>query len=1452
MKKTMTKALCALAVGAMILSLLPGMTAAAEPQDTLIIGMQNDAKNLNPWDPDTNAVWKSYMISWNFETLVAYKPDFELYPVLAAEDTTGPNGVALTSDATGLNITVKIRQGVTFTDGTPLTAKDVAFSYQTLCWGLFQTSILDPLLWKDQTFKAFDSRAEKTHIGVEVGADDYEVKFHLTQNFAMFWYSTLNVPIMPYHIWKDHIEVLDAATIEDYELPVGSKEYTWDYSYGDKDHLDATIGTGPWKMDYWTPGVGAQTSVYEDYWGKNETITWEDKEYPFYPTNIRHIKFKQYGTLDVAILALRKGEIHYIPWNIGPGFYNSLKTDPNIGFEIPNDQGLFYLTFNFRKAPMNDLDFRKAVAYCVDKDYIVNRLLGGYGIKGANPIAITNPRYINESHPEYIDTLNLNKAKDILTAAGYTDKDGDGWRDMPDGSPLKLSILTPPKDYDPTRADAGIMIANNLKSIGLNIESAPTSFDTIVTAAFVQYNFDMYILGWAVGSFPENYLKDFFHTSQDVAINPAGSNAEGYSNATVDAMIDAMLEEMDTDKRVKLVKDICGATMEELAYDTLYYRKSIEAFRKSVWVGWVPAFGTVYNGFSLNTLHPPTGAVAPPTPEPGELIAKLSLPGSALAESTITGQVYVSQDNMPVSGASVEINSTTYAMTPIQTNTNANGYATFDVTLPFLSGTVTYVAEVTAATGNASAIDNVEVVIAPRFRAITLTADSPITKIMGTTQGTSTVYATVTDESGKGVAGVKVYVDEEVLTGTVDSASKTTNATGVAKFTYTAPEPELVTNKNLIDIFKANFTAENMLLPEMQTASIGIGVENDNCDWYDVDVSSASNYVLDTNGTTNYPNSTLIWVHVTDINNVGVSGEDVTITISNDTFIQVDDNTKATNATGYVNFTVTTNSTEYMNISATFAVSRAYATKDSVQLLIVNDTMLANDTIEGFAADIDFDLVAGPNSNIKLVVSVWNKTAALANNTTVNLFMPFVPAGVPGHFDNGYYAWYAGDIWEDAVTDPLGQLNVSMSTSSFATDAVMSIQVSIGAGNYPDGLGPVGYPTGPVTIVDEVIMKRAPLAVLTEMTMDTNYLTLDDYATELTLSFEDAGGPLADAKIDLYMGTGKSKSYLTTLSTDSSGQISYNYLAEKSTSSAVLQITALVSNPDYAIGMYNPDVEGYEGGYPFEPSLPYIPIPTALVLSGSVSPALVAKGAQATFTITVKDIWGEAVEGAMVYGGTASGTTNESGKVVLSQIIGDPGANVFTFTAVSGTNTGTIDLSVFGGIPNFAFSAPSFSGELEVNKSVTITITVTNTGPVAGDATVDLSIGGTVVQSKVVSVPAGGTTPATFTYVPTAPGELAFSGGGESATRTVKAAPPPPTAGWDPMMAIGLAVVLLIVGLLVGLLAGKSMGRPPQEPKAEEEPEAAPEIPEEKPEETEVPETEIAPEETTETRAEEA
>ncbi len=256
------------------------------------------------------------------------------------------------------------------------------------------------------------------------------------------------------------------------------------------------------------------------------------------------------------------------------------------GIYSATDKGFFYLSYNMRLTSFGYLNndtaqgdygkpLRQAIAHCIDKEYIVNTLFNGAGFVADGPVSPAFPEWKNNSLPQY--AFDTSEANNSLNSAGWVDSDFDGWRERPDGAEIGSSpggvieILVPTYEYDPERAEAGDMIAEAMRSIGINASAMHLEFGTIVER-IEQKDFDMYILGWNVAPDPIDYLYAFFH-SDNVEF---GQNYPGYRNATFDALIDHARNTSDMEEKYQDVKDCQANLAENLPYDVLYFKSPIE------------------------------------------------------------------------------------------------------------------------------------------------------------------------------------------------------------------------------------------------------------------------------------------------------------------------------------------------------------------------------------------------------------------------------------------------------------------------------------------------------------------------------------------------------------------------------------------------------------------------------------------------------------------------------------------------------------------------------------------------------------------------------------------------------------------------------------------------------------------------------------------------------------
>lgn len=460
---------------------------------------------------------------------------------------------------------------------------------------------------------------------------------HFTQQapYANFYRFTMSYGPFPRHLWEGTgcIYQKDLGTFKCniHKNRDGSSMDSFGVAYDGKNGVDPNnpnafdfglaeswdipdeyvIGTGAFKFDKWVPGQFSSLTRNEDFYTGEPYI---HKPY------ISGMLFKVFKTTQTAVFALRSGDIDYIAWSIPPAFVPELLNDANIGITSTAEKGFFYLSYNMRREPFGypngdpkngDMgkNFRQAVAHLIDKKTIVTSLLQNYGIVADGPVSPTLARWYNSSLPQFpYDPAAADALLDTYDPwepSDGCDSNGQGCRNFPGIGTSQIEILTPNADYDPIRAAAGTLIAQAMQEAGINVRSIPTAFGEIVTKIDAR-DFQMFILGWRIGSDPPDYFHAFFY-SRNAA---QGQNYPGYQSDEFDNLILQAREELDPQKQVDLIKHAQGVLAEDRPYDVLYFRTNIEAYRSDKFTNWtIGSAGSIYSYWSWLGIHEP-----PPDP----------------------------------------------------------------------------------------------------------------------------------------------------------------------------------------------------------------------------------------------------------------------------------------------------------------------------------------------------------------------------------------------------------------------------------------------------------------------------------------------------------------------------------------------------------------------------------------------------------------------------------------------------------------------------------------------------------------------------------------------------------------------------------------------------------------------------------------------------------------------
>ena len=294
----------------------------------------------------------------------------------------------------GRSLTLDLRDDVTFHSGRPFTSKDVEFSIRT--YG-------DPL-WTAQL------RSTAGAITSYDTSDPHRVVLHFAH------------PLGNIFDLLDTVPILDSDSID--KLRTG----------------DSIIGTGPFRVVSWTPNSGLKFERNPDYWIP-------DRPY------VDAVDVKVVTDAKALLSALKSGQVDYAD---GLGSLDIENLTKNEGFSAIRLEGAeqqFYVGSNVNAKPLDDVRLRKAIAYALDRDRVVEEVLRGSGYAINLPWPKYSPAFDEQANRTY--ALDPAKAKDLVAEVGR--------------------IPTIPLTYNPTPAQSATaaIVQANLAAVGITVELDP-------------------------------------------------------------------------------------------------------------------------------------------------------------------------------------------------------------------------------------------------------------------------------------------------------------------------------------------------------------------------------------------------------------------------------------------------------------------------------------------------------------------------------------------------------------------------------------------------------------------------------------------------------------------------------------------------------------------------------------------------------------------------------------------------------------------------------------------------------------------------------------------------------------------------------------------------------------------------------------------------------------------
>ncbi len=245
---------------------------------------------------------------------------------------------------------------------------------------------------------------------------------------------------------------------------------------------------------------------------------------------------------DQQVLALQNDDIDLIGDMVDPAFLDTLTEAEDIDVESVLRNGYGYVVINTAKYPFNITDFRRALAFALDKEYISDVVWDGLSSPQDSCVAQVNPFSIEGLLPYTYYEANVELGNDMLDAAHFDDIDEDGIREAPDGS--EFSVLVECAQSSDIAIEVGQQVAAALTALDIEAVSTPTDFYEYLNRLYFHGDFDMVFLGSSFTNFDVDWLAYEFWS--EYADEPYW-NFPNFRNATYDSWRDQLLHATDYD-----------------------------------------------------------------------------------------------------------------------------------------------------------------------------------------------------------------------------------------------------------------------------------------------------------------------------------------------------------------------------------------------------------------------------------------------------------------------------------------------------------------------------------------------------------------------------------------------------------------------------------------------------------------------------------------------------------------------------------------------------------------------------------------------------------------------------------------------------------------------------------------------------------------------------------------
>jgi len=423
-----------------------------------------------------------------------------------------------------------LQDGLKWSDGQPITSKDVQYTYQQMMTNPTLGTANGNLV---SNFQSVDAPDDKTVV--------INLKTPQAPNPGS------EIPVVPEHIWS---KVKDPTKFANDHDVVGSGAYT-PQSYSANQSITLKANPNFWRGKPKIDGI----------------------QYIYYTNSDAQVQALRSGDVDL-VTGLTSEQYKALQGSKGITTHAGigrryLSISMNVGLQTP--EGKRY--GNGAKA-LQDVDVRQAIRLGTDSKTLLDKVLGGQGTLATSFIPASFPDWHLPDDDAAIMGFDPDAAKKKLDAAGW--KGGsDGIREK-DGKKLKLRLLIGADD--PTQQSITEYFTPWMKDIGIEIDPQSTDSDTI-SDKLTKGDYDLYYTGWSVNPDPDYQLGINTCENMPDEKGNGGTSQDGYCDPKFDKLYQDQRSEMDKGKRIQIVRQMLSMNYTASPQVSLWYQKQLEAYR---------------------------------------------------------------------------------------------------------------------------------------------------------------------------------------------------------------------------------------------------------------------------------------------------------------------------------------------------------------------------------------------------------------------------------------------------------------------------------------------------------------------------------------------------------------------------------------------------------------------------------------------------------------------------------------------------------------------------------------------------------------------------------------------------------------------------------------------------------------------------------------------------------